>query len=143
MLIDSLENCIKSAKRKNWNNIYIAVDIHDTIVKGNYKTDELPTEFLPMAKKTLQMLSARKDITLLLYTCSHPAEIEKYFAFFKENDINFKYCNENPDVPDNALGCYTKKLYFNILLDDKGAFNGHTEWPIIYNFFKNNNNSLI
>lgn len=72
-----------------------------------------------------------------MYTCSHPVAIEKYFKFFKENDIDFKYCNENPDVPDNALGCYRDKLYFNILLDDKGCFNGDTEWPIIRDFFIN------
>ena len=137
MLIDSLDQCLESAIRKGWNNIFIAVDIHDTIVKGNYRTDELPTDFLPMAKETLQMLTKYPNVTLLLYTCSHIPEIQKYFKFFEANDIHFKYCNENPDVPNNALGDYTKKMYFNVLLDDKGCFNGKTEWPIIYDYFTN------
>lgn len=137
MLIDSLKRCLDSARKKEWTNVFVAVDIHDTIVRGNYKTDELPTDFLFRAKETLQLLSKHPNVTLIMYTCSHPVEIEKYYNFFENNDIDFKYCNENPDVPDNALGCYRDKLYFNILLDDKAGFNGETEWPIVYDFFKN------
>lgn len=138
MLIDSLNNCIIGARKKGWDKIFIAVDIHDTIVKGNYDINELPTSFLYKAKETLQYLSTRKDIVLILYTCSHLVEIEKYFKFFADNDIIFKHCNSNPDVPNNALGRYDDKHYFNILLDDKAGFNGHTEWSIIWDFFHNN-----
>lgn len=137
MLRNALERCLQSARKKNWDTIYIAVDIHDTIVKGNYNTDELPTEWLSDAKEALQYLSQRKDIVLLLYTCSHPAEIEKYFKFFESNGITFKYANENPDVPNNALGCYTNKMYFNILLEDKAGFDP-AEWRDIMEFFKAN-----
>lgn len=136
-LIDSLNQCLETAKRKNWDRTYIAVDLHDTVVTGNYRSDELPTEFLPNAKETLQFLSKHKNVVLIMYTCSHPAEIEKYFEFFKSHDIHFKYANKNPEVPDNALGCYKDKVYFNLLLDDKSCFNGKTEWPIIHDFFKN------
>src|SRR5690554_2945679 len=69
------ENARKSAKKKNWDKIYLAIDIHDTIVYGNYDKDELPTKFIGNAKKTLQYLSNRSDIELILYTCSHPKEI--------------------------------------------------------------------
>jgi len=134
-LIDALITCQNSAIRKNWDKIYIAIDIHDTVVKGNYKSDELPTDFLPHAKETLQMLSKHKNVVLILYTCSHPTEIIKYFSFFKENDIHFKYANQNPDVPDNALGCYKDKFYFNILLEDKAGFIAE-DWNTIFDFFK-------
>lgn len=138
MLLDSLKNCIKSAKKKNWNLIYIAIDIHDTIIEGNYSTTELPTNFLANSKEVLQYLSNRKDIVLILYTCSHRREIEKYYELFIDNKIYFRYCNENPEVPDNALGCYTNKLYFNLLLDDKAGFNPNTDWTVLHDFFKEN-----
>lgn len=136
MLIDGLVRCYESAKRKNWDKIYIAVDIHDTVVHGNYRTDKLPTEFYPLAKETLKMLSERRDVVLILYTCSWPKEIEKYFGFFEENGISFKYANMNPEVPNNALGDYTDKFYFNFMVEDKAGFTAANEWQIIYDFFK-------
>jgi hypothetical protein len=135
MLLDGLEKAYNSAIIKGWDKIYIAVDIHDTIVHGNYVADVLPTEFLVGAKQTLQYLSKRADVCLILYTCSHPYEIVKYQQFFSKHGINFQYANCNPEVPNNALGCYTDKLYFNLLLDDKAGFI-EADWLIIFNFFK-------
>lgn len=137
MLIDSLVKSIENAKKKNWDKIYIAVDVHDVIVYGNYIADVLPTEFLFGAKETLKFLSKRKDICLILYTCSHPQEIEKYLEFFRKRDINFQYVNENPEVPNNALGCYTDKFYYNILLEDKAGFI-EEDWYTLFTFFKQN-----
>lgn len=133
-LIKTLENAWNAAVRKQWNKIYIAIDIHDTIVYSNYKVDELPTEFTPGAKETLQYLSTRQDIVLILYTCSWPKEIEKYLEYFKLNFIKFDYINKNPEVPNNALGHYDDKLYFNILLDDKACFDFRNDWYIIKNW---------
>jgi hypothetical protein len=138
MLIDSLESSFANARQKGWDRIYLAIDIHDTIVRGNYRTDELPTDFFPLAKETLQMLSERDDVVLILFTCSWPTEIAKYLQFFEYNGIRFRYVNENPEVPDNALGYYRQKFYFNLILDDKAAFNANDEWKIVWTFFKNN-----
>ncbi len=139
MLINALERCLESAKRKKWDKIYIAIDIHDTIVHGNYNANELPTEFIANSKEVLQYLSKREDIILLLYTCSHPTEIVKYIDFFNSNDIKFKHSNINPDIPNNALGCYDLKPYFNILLEDKAGFNAETDWAILCAFIKQHN----
>lgn len=138
-ILKSFDNAYKNAKRKKWDKIYVAIDIHDTIVYGNYKSDELPTEYIANAKEILQYMSNRNDIVLMLYTCSHPHEIEKYFEFFKNDGIYFKYANENPDVPNTELGCYDRKPYFNILLEDKAGFNAETDWTIIYEYIKNIN----
>lgn len=108
-------------KEKNGIKIYIAIDIHDTIVYGNYKTNELPTTFIGNSKKILQEWSKRDDIVLLIYTCSHPSETSKYISFFEKNEIIFKYANKNSDIPNSALGCYDEKLYFNILIEDKAG----------------------
>lgn len=113
---------------RGWDKLYWAVDIHDTCMEANYIPGQLPTTFLSISKRVLQHISKRKDAVLILYTCSHPHEIEQYVKFFKENDINFKFSNKNPDVGNTRLGSYDDKFYFNVLLEDKAGFNPDTHW---------------
>ncbi len=79
----------------------------------------------------LQRLSKRKDVTLILYTCSHPHEIVEYLKFFEDNEIHFKYVNENLDCPNTAFGCFDKKFYYNIMLEDKAGFDASEDWDEI------------
>jgi hypothetical protein len=44
------------------------------------------------------MISKMSDVVIFLYTCSHPHEIEQYLKLFSDNNIHFKYVNENPEV---------------------------------------------
>lgn len=136
MNLKTLEKEYENAIRKNWDKFYIAIDLHDTIVYGNYNKNVLPTEFCPGAKETLCMLSKREDIILILYTCSWPKEIEKYLEFFKKHNIKFKYVNENPEVENEKLGYYTHKFYFNILLENKAGFDCDKDWQTVENFFE-------
>lgn len=121
----------ETKKTREWDTLYWAVDIHDTCVKANYSKDTLPTEFFSGAKEVLQRISNRKDCCLILYTCSHPPEIEQYLELFKSNGINFKYVNKNPEPKDTAFGCFKDKFYFNLMLDDKAGFNANTDWSEI------------
>jgi len=120
------------ANKRKWNKICWAVDIHDVILESNYKAGDIPKTFLGNAKTVLQRLSLRRDTTLVLYTCSYPNEIIEYQKFFKENDIIFKYVNENPDCPNTAFGNFDKKFYYNILLEDKAGFEPE-DWNEISN----------
>lgn len=118
------------AHKRKWDKLYIAVDIHDVTLEANYSKG-IPTTFLSNAKEVLQRLTQRKDIVLLLYTCSFPAEIVQYLEFFKSHGIEFKYVNENPDAPNTAFGCFDKKFYYNILLEDKAGFDHKKDWAEI------------
>lgn len=135
MILNSLEKAYSSAKVKGWNTIYVAIDIHDTIVKANYDNTNIPKEWLSGAKECLQMLSQRKDVVLILYTCSHQKEVDQYLVWFKENGIIFRDCNQNLAVPNTGLGCYDQKPYFNLLLDDKAGFI-ESDWLMIKEFFE-------
>lgn len=117
---------------RGWDTIYWAIDVHGTCIKPNYSTAEIPTEFYPIANRVLEQISNRPDSVIILYTCSHPHEIEQYVALFAQNNIRVKYVNENPEVPDTALGSFSQKFYFNILLEDKAGFNPYTDWIEIY-----------
>lgn len=133
MISVAIKNAFKKARERNWHKTYWAIDIHETMIKPNWLANPIPTEFYPKAKKTLQYISTRKDITMILYTCSHPHEIEKYIELFKKNDINFNHINANPEVINESYGFYDKKPYFNVLLEDKAGFDPFQDWDEVYN----------
>lgn len=130
MIVDAVKNSMKIMSERGWDKVYYFVDLHSTVIKPNYEVGNIPTEFYPYAKEVLQFLSIRKDISLIMFTCSHPEEIEQYLEFFEANDIHFDYVNENPEVKTNieGYGCYDKKPYMNVLMDDKAGFDPETEW---------------
>ncbi len=117
-------------KHPSWGFTYWAFDLHSTIIVPNYDNVNIPKEFYPHAKEVLQMLSKRDDMVLIMYTCSHPHEIEQYLELFEENGIHFKYVNENPEVltDHNGYGYYEKKFYFNVLFEDKAGFDAENDW---------------
>lgn len=121
---------------RGWDKIYWAVDIHDTIITGNHDHENLPKVFLPFAREALQMLSARKDCVLILYTCGHSWDIHTYLDLFKENGIDFKYVNSNPEVEDTKYACFRDKFYTNIYLDDKAGFDPECHWEDILEVMK-------
>lgn len=41
MILNAIHNAFKKAEERNWKSIYIAVDIHDTIVESNYKINDI------------------------------------------------------------------------------------------------------
>lgn len=138
-IIKSIEkNHFEYKVLRNWDKTYWFFDIHGTILKPNYEYGKIPTEFYPHALETLQFISGLSDIVMCLYTCSHPHEIEEYIKLFKENNINFKYINENPEVKTqmDGYGCYDKKPYMNVLFEDKASFNPEVEWKEVLNYMK-------
>lgn len=140
-------NHFKAMKSRGWDKTYWFFDIHSTILKPNYKEGDIPKEFYPLAKEVLQMISDRDDVCMMLYTCSHPHEIQEYLDFFNSNGINFKYVNENPEVANSqtSYGCYDNKPYMNVLFEDKAGFDPDKDWKkvrtvIEYNDLIKNNN---
>ncbi len=128
MITRAIENCLRLAREKNWEKTYWAFDIHGTILKPNYRPNEISREFYPGAKETMQVLSQRMDIVRILYTCSYPHEIAQYLAYFEEHGIRFHHVNENPEVANGGYGYYVDKFYFNVLMDDKAGFDGERDW---------------
>ncbi len=134
----AIKVCFEQKKKRDWNMVYFFFDIHGTILKPNYTYGNTPKDFYPYAKETLQFISQIPDITMIVYTCSHPHEISEYIKLFKDNDIIFKYVNENPDIPTdiNGYGCYDKKPYMNVLFEDKAGFDPETEWEGVLELMK-------
>ena len=138
MITDWIEKMFEYSFKKEWYETYWAFDVHGVILKPNYRKNQLEADFYPYAKETLQLLSKRKDIILIMYTSSYPEEIAYYSKVFKENNINFKYINENPEIDSTKgnFGYYDKKFYFNALFEDKAGFNPDMEWKFILSLLK-------
>lgn len=128
-----LKNHFDYKEKRGWDKTYWFFDIHGTILKPNYTYGNTPKDFYPYAKETLQYLSKLPDVCMILYTCSHPHEIEEYIKLFEEHDIKFEYVNDNPEVVTdvNGYGCYDKKPYVNVLFEDKAGFDPETEWKLV------------
>lgn len=131
-------NHFEYKEKRNWDKTYWFFDIHGTILKPNYEYGNTPKDFYPYAIETLQFLTKLPDVEMIIYTCSHPHEIQEYIKLFADSRITFKYINENPEVPTqvDGYGCYDKKPYMNVLFEDKAGFDPETEWKEVLEFMK-------
>lgn len=136
MIVNAIKKAEAAMIRHNWEKTYWAVDLHETILKPNWKAGQIPTEFYPGAKEALQKMSLREDICLFMFTCSHPHDTDQYIELFKKHGIYFDYVNENPEIENSDLGYYDKKPYYNVLLEDKAGFNPETDWPQILHWLE-------
>ncbi len=136
MTIKAIDKAFRRMVDKRWEKTYWAIDLHETVIKPNWKVNDIPTSFYPMARETLQLISARQDIVTIMYTCSHPHEIRQYQELFAAHNIHFDYINENPEVANSGFGYYDKKPYFNVLLEDKAGFDAYEDWQQIFDYLQ-------
>ena len=130
MIEKAIKDSFALAKRKNWSKVYWAIDIHGTIIRPTYSSTE-PDTFYDNAIMTLNTMSLREDICIILYTCSYPEKIQEYIEKFAALGIRVDYINENPEITDNHYSSYLQKFYFNVLLDDKAGFDPEYDWDLI------------
>lgn len=130
MMTDWIQKMFEHSFEKQWFETYWSFDIHGTILIPTFRKDSYDSDFYPYAKETLQLLTKREDIVMIISTSSYPKEIEHYQKIFKENNIHFKYVNENPDIDSSKgnFGYYENKFYFNVMLEDKAGFVPEEEW---------------
>ncbi len=125
------------AEKKRWFETYWSFDIHGTISKPDYRRDVKSIDYYPYAKETLQLLSEREDIIMIINTSSYPDELSIYQSEFKEDNINFNYVGENPEVQGEkgSFGYYKNKFYFNVECEDKSGFDPNRDWKFLYEYF--------
>lgn len=125
------------AEAKQWFETYWAIDVHGTFSVPDYRKSVKEIEYYPYAKETLQLMSQRRDIILIMSTSSYPEEIEIYMEQLKKDGIVFNYENENPEISSDkgSFGYYKKKYYFNVFFEDKSGFNPERDWKFLYEYF--------
>lgn len=138
MLINYIKKMFVRSFKKQYFETYWAIDLHGVVFKPNYRKDKLEADFYPWAKKTLQLMTLRKDIIMIINSSSYPDELEYYQKIFSENNIKFSYINENPEISTakGNFGYYKDKFYFNVMLEDKAGFDPYIDWKLIYSTLK-------
>ena len=126
---------------RGWDKVYWAIDIHDMILKGNY-SKELELSYYPDCLGTLRMLSKDKENVLILYSSTWRKQINKVWAELGKEGILFNYINENPEVKNTEICEFSKKFYFNILVDDKVGFDPKEDWRKIYEYYKDSDKNI-
>ena len=112
---------------RNWEKIYVIVDIHDTIIHASYEQEET-FRYFPSAREALQLMTSRDDICLILWSSTYRDKLEMYVRHFAGDGIHFDYVNENPEVTNTTLSDFDAKLYYNVGIDDKFGFEPETDW---------------
>ncbi len=124
-----INNQYEVAKSRGWDRMYWAVDLHGTLILPDYKRMKAEdVVYYPEAMEVMQTLTERPDVRLIMYTCSRPSEIAEYQKRFHADGIRFNWVNCSPDVDGKEYGDYSKKPYFNVLLDDKARFDPKKDW---------------
>ena len=134
-ILKSFDTAFKRMKEKNWDYIYVLVDVHRTIFKPSYYDIE-NYEYYPCAKTVLQLLTANPKIKLILWTSTYMNEIDKYIHVMEKDYIKFDFINHNYDVKDTDIQYFGDKLYFNVGLDDKFGFDPEKDWVEILEYLK-------
>lgn len=132
-IIKSFETAFKRMKEKNWDKIYVLVDIHDTVFEATYSKKEY-YRWYPYAKEALHLMTINPRISLILWTSSYPNAIDKYNEVFEKSKIRFDQVNLNDETEDNELSCFAQKTYFNVGIDDKFGFDARVDWEMIFHY---------
>ena len=120
-------------KKKNWNKIYIALDIHGTCADADYK--HVSKKLYENSIEPLKKLSNFPEVSIILYSCCHKKDQEEYIKLFTDNGIKIDYFNENPEVPNTETGCFDIKFYYNLIIEDKGFFN-KDDWEMFIEMYE-------
>lgn len=116
---------------KNWDTIYWMIDVHGTIIPNNWHK-EADFAFIRMeCREVLRWISKRKDQRLILWTSSYKDEVSKLIGWLGTEGVHVDYVDENPEEDNTTYADFSRKPYFNILIDDKAGFNPNFEWSDI------------
>ena len=129
----AFDKAFQRMKEKSWDEIYIMIDIHDTIFRACYH-DEEKHEYFPFAKECLQLMSNDPRLKLILWSSTYPEVLEKYRKFFSTDGINFDMVNINDKVENTELSCVIDKTYFNVGIDDKFGFEAESDWEVLFEY---------
>jgi hypothetical protein len=127
---EMMVNQIRLMKERNWDVLYIAIDLHGTMIPEDItNTDYSKCELYNHAESVLQWMSDNRHIILILHTSTN---IEKRFDFmgtmYHQHNVDFSYHNGNPEVQNTDTGDFTEKFYHNVLLDDRAGFDPLNDW---------------
>ena len=131
-IIKAFEAAFYRAKENNWDYIVVLVDIHDTIFKATYSKEE-NYEYIGKAKDALQVMSARKDIKIILWSSTF-SKVQYILQLDKDNIIVDAFNRNIDGIENTGIACFDEKPYFNVGIDNAFGFEPERDWDDIYNY---------
>ena len=131
-IIKAFEAAFYRAKENNWDYIVVLVDIHDTIFKATYSKEE-NYEYIGKAKDALQVMSARKDIKIILWSSTF-SKVQYILKLDKDNIIIDAFNRNIDGIENTGIVCFDEKPYFNVGIDNAFGFEPERDWDDIYNY---------
>ena len=131
-IIKAFEAAFYRAKENNWDYIVVLIDIHDTIFKATYSKED-NYEYIGKAKDALQVMSARKDIKIILWSSTF-SKIQYILRLDKDNIIIDAFNRNIDGIENTEIACFDEKPYFNVGIDNAFGFDPERDWDDIYNY---------
>lgn len=131
-IIRAFEAAFYRAKENNWDYIVVLVDIHDTIFKATYSKED-NYEYIGKAKDALQVMSARKDIKIILWSSTF-SKVQYILKLDKDNIIVDAFNRNIDGIENTEIACFDEKPYFNVGIDNAFGFDPERDWDDIYNY---------
>lgn len=131
-IIRAFEAAFYRAKENNWDYIVVLVDIHDTIFKATYSKED-NYEYIGKAKDALQVMSARKDIKIILWSSTF-SKIQYILRLDKDNIIVDAFNRNIDGIENTEIACFDEKPYFNVGIDNAFGFDPEIDWDDIYHY---------
>lgn len=122
--------------KRGWDLIYVVVDWHDTLMPATYTLKERNFNYFPYCIEALKRLSDKEDVRIILFTSSYQKDCYYLIEDLFSKGIHVDFINENPDEKNTPTGDFSRKFYYNILLDDKAGFDPLTDWKEINDLFE-------
>lgn len=73
---------------------------------------------------------------IILWSSSYAEPMNEVVKYLTSRGVRVDYVNENPECPSTEICDFSKKLYFDVLLDDKAGFDPDSDWECIYEKLK-------
>lgn len=89
--------------------------------------------FIGKAKDALQVMSARKDIKIILWSSTF-SKIQYILQLDKDNIIVDAFNRNIDGIENTEIACFDEKPYFNVGIDNAFGFDPERDWDDIYNY---------
>ena len=137
-IVNAFRTAFKRMKEKNWDYIYVLVDIHGTIFKPSWNNEE-KYEFYPYAEEVLKKFSDDERIKIILWSSTKREAADNYYSALFKKEIYVDYFNGNPEIEEEKgeadMADFSAKPYFNVGIDDKFGFDPYEDWKEIYDYY--------
>src|ERR1044071_4809097 len=110
MNVFNIERTFKLKAERNWDTLYVMVDLHGTLIKPGKDI-----EFYPGAVEVIKWFNKHPYFKVILWTSSYRSEIDNFLKVCDIVGVSFDLINRNPLEKNTNTVCFDQKFYFNIL----------------------------